>query len=303
MVSTFTTNKSFEKPARGDLPGTWDTPVNGNMNLADSALGGLATIALLNSPVTLSSAQYANVFLRLTGAITANVPITLPAVGSFYTVINDTTNSSAFYVTMLTTAAGGQTIGIPPGTTTGIFTDGVNARFRNMPHLGSYWDYAGSSMPSWITACTVWPYLNCDGTSFSSAVYPALAAILGGTTLPDAKGRLRMALDQGAGRVSSGVSGIAGNTLFAAGGDQNTQAHNHNLTVTDPGHTHTTATNGFSAQNQTAAGGNPPGGFAATITINSAVTGVTVASSAYGSGAAQNMPPVYVGGLTLIRAG
>jgi hypothetical protein len=43
----------------------------------------------------------------------------------------------------------------------------------------------GSSVPSWISECTVPPYLVCDGTAFSSAIYPSLAAIIG--PLPDAR--------------------------------------------------------------------------------------------------------------------
>ncbi|HEY6020432.1 MAG TPA: hypothetical protein VIY48_11130, partial [Candidatus Paceibacterota bacterium] len=114
MADPVTANKSLAQPIRGTDVGVWDVPMNANAGIIDNSFGGVATIALGNSPVTLSSAQYQCAFLRFTGAITSNIAITLPPIGSFYTVINDTTNSSAFYLTM-TTSLSGRVIGIPPG--------------------------------------------------------------------------------------------------------------------------------------------------------------------------------------------
>jgi hypothetical protein len=69
-----------------------------------------------------------------------------------------------------------------------VLNDGSNLRFKNLGGpIGSYWDYAGSSNPAWNSGCTVPPYLNCDGSTFSAATYPSLAVILGSTTLPDEK--------------------------------------------------------------------------------------------------------------------
>lgn len=186
MVSTYTTNKFLEEPARGDLVGTWDTAVNGNSDIIDAAFGGTTTLVLNNSNVSLSSGQYRNTFLTLTGTITANIAITLPLVGSVYTVENQT--AGTFYITLQTTAAGSQVVGCPPYIPFSVktSTDG-NVKYMNLGGpVGGYMDWAGSSVPIWMTACTIPPYLNCDGTAFSSATYPALATVLGGTTLPNA---------------------------------------------------------------------------------------------------------------------
>lgn len=311
MAETYTTNKSFAMVTPGTDPGTWGPFVNLNPALLDNMLGGTATIAVLNAPVILSSAQYQCAFLRFTGAITADVAITFPAVGSFYTIINDTTNSSAFCLTMATTAAGGRTIGIPPGSMTEVMTDGVNARFRGLPPVGTYWDYSGSSVPRWVNSCTIPPYLSCDGTVFSSVTYPHLANALGGTTLPDAPGRLRLALDGGAGRVSSAVSGVAGNTLLAGGGDQQFQSHNHTGGLTTG--TDNPRVNFWWLQGSPAmtTGGNnnvvnAVGSSAGVFGVNQQVVqdththSVTIPST--GAGNSQNMPPVYVGGITMVRA-
>ena len=179
MVSTFTPSLNLEEPARGDYVGTWDTPVNSNMTLVDSALGQLASIALTNVNVTLSAAQYQNAFLVFTGALSGSVQITLPNRGRLYTVQNLTSNTSSFTVTLNTTVAGSQAIGLPPGEAVDVMCDGSNIKFRNFGRVGSYIDHGGSSVPSWVSICTVPPLLNCDGTTFSSATYPILTTIFG----------------------------------------------------------------------------------------------------------------------------
>lgn len=309
MVDVITPNKFLSQPTSGSDIGTWDVPMNGNMSIIDNAFSGVATIAVSSLAVTLSSLQYQCAFLRFTGNLTANVAVTLPAAGSFYTVINDTTGSSAFYVTLATTAAGGRVIGLPPGTMTDVMTDGTHARFRGLPHVGSYWDYSGSSTPAWLSACTTPPWLYCNGATFSSATYPGLTSIFGSTTLPDFRGRSAFNVNGGTGRVTSSQGGVDGNTLFAAGGIQTTSLSSQNLPnisfpVTDPGHAHGVTHNAHTG-NQTWNGGgsniasnNNP----ATITMNSATTGITVASG--GSNATfQVMPPGVVSGIRLVRAG
>src|SRR5215472_5556264 len=174
MASTFTANVQIEEPARGDDVGTWDIPVNNNSTLLDLILGGTATIGLNNANVTLSAAQFQCQTITFNSTLTASVSITFPT--SFkkpYTIQNLCTGSSAFTITLGTTASGGQVIACPPGQPFDALNDGTNIKFKNFgPHIGGYWDYAGSSLPNWNAACTVPPYLNCDGTSVSSATYP-----------------------------------------------------------------------------------------------------------------------------------
>ena len=314
----FTPNKNLEQPARGSNVGVWDTPVNSNTGIIDNSFGGVATIPLVNTPVTLSAAQYQCVFLNFTGAISANIPITLPAVGSYYTVQNLTSNTSAFGLTMLTTAAGGQTIGIPPGEPIEIFTDGTNVKYRNLGRIGTYWDYAGSSVPAWVSACTVPPYLNCNGAAFSSATYPILATILGGTTLPDSQGRLRATLNQGTARITSGSStgGVDGNTILSAGGAQTITlssqnlppvpiaqtAHSHDVNVTTSG----ANTSQFSGTIFANAGANVGRTIdAPNTTMRSTTIGDTTITITAGNASPtnySNLPPLYIGGLTLNRA-
>lgn len=307
-----TPNKALEQPARGSLVGVWDTPVNSNMDIIDASLGGAAAIALTNSPVILSSAQYRNIFITFTGALSGNCAITFPLVGSVYTIQNLTTNTSAFQVTLQTTAAGSQVIGAKWGEPFDIMTDASgNVKYRNLGSVGSEMRFWGSSVPAWISNCTIPPYLNMDGTAFSSATYPVLATILGGTTLPDAQGRYTATLNQGTGRITSGSStgGVDGNTNLASGGSQTTTLSSENMPTvptSDPGHLHPYAF----PQDDGGAGYQGGGTFnakrysstvTATRTSCSATTGLVVGSTSPTN--FSNLPPTIVGGILMIRAG
>lgn len=319
MASVYTTNVALEEPANGDLVGSWDTAVNGNMSAIDLALGKAQSIGLAAGSVTLSTAQTRSAVLIFTGALAGNVAVTIPGLstspgtvvsGRFYTVQNQCSNSSAFFVTLQTTVAGSQAIGLPPMEATDVYlegTGGVNVgsiKFRNLGRVGTFWDYNGSSVPNWVSACTIPPYLLCDGSAFSSAVYPALAVVVNGTNVPDARGRARFSLNGGTGRVTAGISGINGNTLNSAGGDESMQSHNHG--VTDPGHHHTpgggVATTFITNNSSTLtfSAGNTGGPLGQIGLTSSDATGITINSN--GSGGSQNMPPAYIGGITMIRA-
>jgi hypothetical protein len=297
MVASFTPNIQLTEPARGDDVGTWDVPVNGNATILDLIAGAIATIPLNNSNVVLSAAQFQSKQITFSSTLTGSVTITFPTTFiKSYEIQHLCTGSSAFTITLETTATG-QVIAVPPGQIIDVVNDGSNLKFKGLPHVGSFWDYYGSSVPNWVGACTVPPYLTCNATTFSSGTYPVLFGLLGSTTTPDLRGRSRYMLDGGVGRVSSANSGVPGNTLGGAGGDQNLAAHSHG--VNDPQHTH-----GSNAQ-AINTGGNAQGGGTAipnsvSATINSALTGITIQTA--GSGGGANMPPVLVSGLMMIRA-
>lgn len=112
-----------------------------------------------------------------------------------------------------------------------------------------------------LTAPTGW--LLCAGQSVSRAMYADLFAVLQTTygsvdansfNLPDLRGRAIFGKDDmggtAANRVTSGVSGIIGTTLGAAGGDQRIGTHGHAATqaahnhgLSDPGHQHWSGVN------------------------------------------------------------
>lgn len=306
----FTPNKNLEQPPRGSDVGTWDTPVNANMGVIDNSFGGTATIALTNSPVTLSPSQYQCMFINFTGTITANILISFPFVGSCYTVENQTVGN--FTVTLATTVAGSQVICAPPGEVTDIKTDGNtgHVKFRNLGRIGTYEDFAIATgvVPSWITGCTIPPYLYCNGAVFSSAAYPILTGMLGGTTLPDHRGRFRFMGNDGTARITTAQGGIDGNTLLASGGLatvtlSSANMPNYNLDVNDPTHVHPQQGNTLLLTGPTAVRGD-----LSNFTVNAggttqpAATGITV-NSAGGGQAFPTVPPAFCAAIALIRAG
>lgn len=313
-MSTFTPSLNLEQVARGGDVGTWDTPTNSNWAITDSVVGGIATIGLNNSNVVLSAGQFQSAGITFNSTLTGSVTITFPSTFTKnYRIRNTCTGSSQFTVTLGTTATGGQVICAPPGESIECINDGANLYFHNLDRVGSYMDWAGSSVPAWISGCTVPPYLNCDGTSFSSGTYPVLANYLGGTTLPDMRGRVRAYLNQTTARMNSSNSGVNGNTLGAGGGSEFMQQHQHTATFTGTSNQTTNsaalvATGGSATALQTGGGANIGQAallFTATGTVaigssltpNSSTTGATGQSSF-----AQNMQPTCVGGLTMIRA-
>ncbi len=312
----FTTARGLYQVANSSYVGTWDVPENSNWGVVDAALGQITTIQLNNTPVTLTAGQaqcFQIIFSSSAapgGNLAGNVVVTFPTVVPSsteltgpYVIQNLCGNSSLFTVTIQTTVAGGQVVACKPGEPFDVINDGTNFKFKNMGHVGSLWDYVGSSVPNWVTACTIPPYLNGDGATFSSAVYPALASIMG-TTLPDLRGRYRATLNQTTTRITSS-GGVDGNTIFAAGGSMLTISASmiplmgsavSTAYFNDPGHSHPgtwgkiEAGGGWGSQapaNETAS------------TIPSAQTGITIGSSIP---ATATLPPSVIFGITMIRS-
>ena len=203
-------------------------------------------------------------------------------------------------VLLLRTYADGL-LGSTPGT---IWWDDTKSKVQVFPPSG----VVTGEIKMWPSASAPSGYLMCNGGTFSSVDYPALASLLGdtfgthsGTTyyLPDFRGRSPVG-------VGSAVPAVGGNT-YAMGqkwGDERMQQHNHG--VSDPGHGHTfsggravtwAAVNGVATDiwfDTYASGGRAPGNMLEMgswwNTVQGAYTGVTIQNS--GSGNAQNVHPV-----------
>jgi hypothetical protein len=303
-MSTFSPNLDFELVARNADVGVWDAPTNNNWGIVDNVVGNIATIPVNNSNIVLSLAQIQSKTLTfnstLSGSITVSFASTFASFAKSYEIRNIATGSLANTITLATTVAGGQVVCAPPGESVTVVNDGTNIYFHDLGRIGGYWDYAGSSVPAWVSGCTVPPYLPCTGASFSSATYPVLAMILGQTTTPDRRGTVAANLDQGAGRLTT-ISSI-----FTVGGDQNLQSHTHNVsgnTGAESGdHNHNTGS-------QLAVGGGallvlaPTGTLQLTSAeLETHTHGFNVTSASAGTGAGQNLPPTTIVGITMIRA-
>lgn len=322
MSDPTTTNRSLYVPTRGSNVGAWDTPINANFTAIDTLFGGVTSIAVSSSNVTLNTSQSQNAIIRLTGTLSANIDIIFPTVAAIYTVENLTTGG--YYVRCK--MASGNAIGIPQGVPTQVFTDGTDTKFWNPPMPGTYWDYAGSAVPSWITACTVLPWVSCDGSAVSRTTYAYLYSILGTTwgagdgsttfNLPDLRNRARVSV--GGSRLTAAGSGIDGAVVGSVGGAQSvslSQANLPNVTLSVSGttnttgnHTHTLSNVFTSASpNIVSQGGGATGDFQSVTTSVAGNHSHTVSgnTASINGGVTQTSTvvaqPTAVAGITLIK--
>ena len=137
MPSSYTPSLRLTLPANDELAGTWGTTVNtGVTSLAEAAIAGTAAVAMTDADYTLSIAngatdQSRNMFITLTGTLTATRNVICPSVSKLYFVTNNTTGGYA--ITFKTLAGAG--ISVPNGQRAIIYCNGTDALngFTNFP--------------------------------------------------------------------------------------------------------------------------------------------------------------------------
>jgi hypothetical protein len=209
-----TPNRNIPIQTHGSNVNTWDGPLNSGLSIVDSSLGAVLNISTTGGITGLNATQLQNGTISVTGALSSAATLAFPLVMGWWRIENLTTGNFPLVVG----TSGAEVIAIPPGGLYDVQINGGTARFCNLPPVGSYLDLASSSIPVWIQYCTKAPYLLCDGSAFSGATFPQLAVFLGGTTLPDFRGRSGHYLNAGTSRLTTTGAGIDGNTLLAVGG-------------------------------------------------------------------------------------
>lgn len=303
-----TVNRKLSIPGTGTEVGVWGAnDLNPNFAIIDAISGSVATLGLAGSgPITLTDAQQQVAIIRLTGALVANVAVTVTE-PAFWIIDNQTTGN--FVVTI--GGATGSVIATAQGSRTTVAYDGTNAGFVDQGEPGTYKKFAVSTVPLWITACTVNPYLPCQGGTFLGATYPALAALLGTTFggngittfgLPDLQGRANFDIDNGAGRLTNATMSTNG-TIGGAGGAQTQTLTQAQLPVTIVNQTLNYGANGFiggSVGTFSISGG--PGTTLVTGNTGNLNANITINPATFGSGAAHPiMPPALITGITFIK--
>jgi len=307
-----TTNLQLSVPAHGANVDTWDSdPINDNSGILDTVAGSVTTKSLTNVDVHLTVLESQVSIIRLSGVLSGNVGVFTDTIVKSWIVENLTTGA----FTIALSGGSGNVVGLPPGASQ-VYFDGTNMSFINIGRVGQYWDYAGAAAPAWLGACTVPPALLVDGSAFSGVTYPLLAAILGTTTLPDSRGRVRAQLNAGTGRLTQSGGNVDGDTRFAGGGSQqitldlsNFPTHNHTGTTDSGGVDHTHGYNEPPPQSNLYGGGSitgraPFSDTGLTTTGASAYLHThTITTNNTGGGAAHfNTQPTFIGGVTLIWA-
>jgi len=127
-------------------------------------IAGIVTKTLTNAPVALTATEAKNAIVRLTGALSGNVAVTIPAVGLF-AVQNATTGN--FLVTVQGSAGGAQIVA--QGISTIVHIDGTNGAFvagARPSTVGMIAQFIGTTVPG--------GWLECDGSLISRTTYAAL---------------------------------------------------------------------------------------------------------------------------------
>lgn len=141
MVSSYTTNKNLEKPGNGDYVDTWNVPVNSDMDVIDSAFGGVTSLNATGGSAVLTDTQYQKMALNITGAISAAVVYTIPSgVGGSWIVRNATTDASGGpWSVTIASGGGGSSVVCTRNKAINIYSDGTNIRdvSENVTDLGT----------------------------------------------------------------------------------------------------------------------------------------------------------------------
>jgi microcystin-dependent protein len=318
-----TSNYGLFVPVTGNDVGTWGSvALNPNFVTIDALFGGVQTLSLSSVPVTLTApagftatpspgpTQAQNAVLRLTGAITAPVTITLPLPG-YYIVENLTTGN---FVVTLQAVTATQVIGIDQGMCQHVYNDGANVRFVNLGETGKMEFWTGySAMPAWVTACTKPPYLLCDGETFTFATYPYLGARYGsnfggnGATTaatPDMRGRVPLAYDGTGTRITVAGCGINGQTIGASQDKQINTLLTGNLPPYTPAGSVTVTPSGPITSSGGVNSTNVPGGVDFIVASAAASFSGSFAGTPQGgtSTPVNNVQPAQVVGIWVVRA-
>jgi len=202
MPSTYTTSLRLTLPANGELAGTWGTTVNaGVTSLAEAAIAGTAAVAMIDADYTLSVAngstdQARNMFVTLTGTLSAARNVICPAVSKLYFVTNNTTGGYAIAFKTLA----GTGISVPNGQRAVVYCNGTDV-VGGLTSLDSL-SLNGSLTLVGGTANTV-PYLNGSKVVTTGAALTFDGANLSLGTAPSAWSASYKAYELPAGAVWS----------------------------------------------------------------------------------------------------
>jgi hypothetical protein len=140
---------------------------NSILTPVENAIAGVTSVAVTGGSVTLSAAQARSAMIAISGALTADQTIVVPATTKKWTFINNC--SGAFFVLVKT--AGGAPVNAPAGKFVDIFSDGTNNLFRQDRHeVGELFFSGGAVAPFGAIECN-------GGTALRASAVDLFAAI------------------------------------------------------------------------------------------------------------------------------
>lgn len=150
MVSSFTPNAKFEKPAQGDYPGGWANVTNNTFDLIDANINAITSVDITgSSDYTLTSlngvadeARAATIVIK--GTPTTQLSVLLPnSIEHNYAVRSKVTNSN--WVVVNNVAKTGAGVTCAPGEQFYFNTDGVRCRKLGVVPKGTVMFWSGTT--------------------------------------------------------------------------------------------------------------------------------------------------------------
>jgi len=132
MASTYSTDLQLELVTTGEKAGLWGTITNTNLQILEQSATGYVSIDMAGADVTLtltdgSTSNGKNIYLRLTGTLSANRTLTMPVTAERVWIIKDETVRGTSNRTLgILTASSGSTVPVPPGSVMLCRSDGTN---------------------------------------------------------------------------------------------------------------------------------------------------------------------------------
>jgi len=133
MASSYSTNSKLELITTGEKAGLWGTITNTNLQILEQLSTGYLSLAVGGGDVALAldngaTSNGKNIYIKLTGTLTANRTVTIPDTAERVMVFQDATTreSSGSIKTLTVKTVSGSGILIPSGATVLVYSDGTN---------------------------------------------------------------------------------------------------------------------------------------------------------------------------------
>ena len=260
MASTFSDRLKLELQASGENAGTWGDKTNNNLEVIDAFVNGYLTKSVAgSSDVTLTTAdasataESSNKVIELTGALTGNIKVLVPAKESNYVIFNNTTGS--FTLTVAPTGHTANGVAVTQGSHTMIY----NQSDKCVDVLGAKVGTTGTT------------YIGSGAELTGIDIIPAGSLMLFQQSSAPTGWTKATAHDNKALRVVTGSASSGGSNTFAAAFNNNQTVSGttsstsvtitgstaaHTLTISEmPAHTHTEGgTQEFGTTSSTATG-------------------------------------------------
>jgi len=133
MASSYSTNSKLELITTGEKAGLWGTITNTNLQILEQLSTGYLSLAVGGGDVALAldngaTSNGKNIYIKLTGTLTANRTVTIPDSAERVMVFQDATTreSSGSIKTLTVKTVSGSGVLIPSGATVLVYSDGTN---------------------------------------------------------------------------------------------------------------------------------------------------------------------------------